>query len=120
MQIINIKEKLAQINDHWNPRVVAELNGQHIRLVKIIGDEFDYHTHDDEDEMFLVIEGVLKLDFKDKVVNVNEGEFVIVSKGVLHRPVAKSEVHLMMFVTNKNVNTGEIRNKFTLDSLEKL
>jgi mannose-6-phosphate isomerase-like protein (cupin superfamily) len=119
MNKVNISEKLNQINDFWNPRIAGELNGQQIRLVKVKG-EFAFHKHDAEDEMFLVIEGRLKLDFKDKLIEVSKGEFIIVPKGVLHRPIADQEVHLMMFVTASNVNTGDIKNEFTLDSLEKI
>ncbi len=116
MNKVNILEKLGQISDHWNPRIVAELNGQHIRLVKIIGDTFELHKHDNEDEMFLVIKGSIILEFKDKEIEVNEGEFIIVPRGVWHRPIAKQEAHLMMFVTAGNINTGNVKNKFTLDS----
>ena len=119
MNKVNILEKLNQINDFWNPRIAGELNGQHIRLVKIKG-EFAFHKHDNEDEMFLVIKGILKLDFKDKLIEVSNGEFIIVPKGVLHRPIADQEVHLMMFVTASNINTGNIKNEFTLESLEKI
>jgi mannose-6-phosphate isomerase-like protein (cupin superfamily) len=119
MNKVNILEKLNQINDFWNPRIAGELNGQHIRLVKIKG-EFAFHKHDNEDEMFLVIKGTLKLDFKDKLIEVSKGEFIIVPKGVLHRPIADQEVHLMMFVTASNINTGNIKNEFTLESLEKI
>ena len=113
---VNIQEKLNQINDYWNPRVVGELNGQQIRLVKIIGDEFALHKHETEDEMFMVINGKIKLEFLDGEQNLDEGEFFIVPKGVKHRPVTKEEAHLMMFVTASNVNTGNIENKFTLNS----
>jgi mannose-6-phosphate isomerase-like protein (cupin superfamily) len=119
MNKVNILEKLNQINDYWNPRIAGELNGQHIRLVKI-KDEFPFHKHDNEDEMFLVIKGTLKLDFKDKLIEVSKGEFIIVPKGVLHRPIAEQEVHLMMFVAASNINTGNIKNEFTLESLEKI
>jgi mannose-6-phosphate isomerase-like protein (cupin superfamily) len=119
MNKVNISEKLNQINDFWNPRIAGELNGQQIRLVKVKG-EFAFHKHDDEDEMFLVIKGTLKLDFKDKLIEVSKGEFIIVPKGVLHRPIADQEVHLMMFVTASNINTGNIKNDFTLESLEKI
>ena len=119
MNKVNILEKLNQINDFWNPRIAGELNGQHIRLVKIKG-EFAFHKHDNEDEMFLVIKGTLKLDFKDKLIEVSKGEFIIVPKGVLHRPIADQEVHLMMFVAASNINTGNIKNEFTLESLEKI
>lgn len=113
---INITEKLAQIQDQWNPRVVAELNGQHIRLVKIRGDSFEPHVHEDEDEMFFVVKGEIEIEFEDGRVPVKEGEFIVVPKGVIHRPVTKDEAQLMMFVTNRNVNTGNISNDFTLDT----
>ncbi len=121
MKKVNIAEKLSQINDYWNPRIAGELNGQQIRLVKIKG-EFAYHRHDNEDEMFLVIKGYLKLDFKNKIIDVFEGEFIIVPKGVFHRPIADQEVHLMMFVTENNINTGNLRNEFTKEtqSLERI
>ena len=119
MNKVNISEKLNQITDFWNPRIAGELNGQQIRLVKIKG-EFAFHKHDNEDEMFLVIKGTLKLDFKDKLIEVSKGEFIIVPKGVLHRPIADQEVHLMMFVTASNINTGNMKNEFTLESLEKI
>lgn len=115
MNKVNILEKLSQIDDYWNPRIAGELNGQQIRLVKIKG-EFAFHQHDNEDEMFLVIKGLLKLDFKHKIIDVFEGEFIIVPKGVLHRPIAEKEVHLMMFVTESNINTGNLKNEFTLES----
>ena len=114
MNKINISEKLNQINDYWNPRIAGELNGQQIRLVKIKGD-FPFHKHEHEDEMFLVVKGSLKLDFKDRLVDLLEGEFIIVPKGVLHRPVAEQEVHLLMFVTESNINTGDLKNEKTLD-----
>ncbi len=119
MDKVNIKEKLSQINDQWNPRIAGELNGQQIRLVKIEGD-FAYHEHDNEDEMFFVVQGNLKLDFKDKIEEVSEGEFFIVPRGVIHRPVADQEVHLMMFVTAENINTGDINNERTLTTLERI
>jgi mannose-6-phosphate isomerase-like protein (cupin superfamily) len=115
MKKVNISKKLSQINDYWNPRIAGELNGQQIRLVKIKGD-FPFHKHDYEDEMFLVIKGLLKLDFKDEQIDVFEGEFIIVPKGVLHRPIAKEEVQLMMFVTESNINTGNLENELTLES----
>jgi len=119
MKKVNISEKLSQINDYWNPRIAGELNGQQIRLVKVKG-EFVYHKHDEEDEMFLVIKGNLILDFKDKIVDVSEGEFIIVPKGVIHRPIAREEVQLLMFVAESNVNTGNLKNELTRDSLERI
>ena len=119
MEKVNIEEKMSLISDHWNPRVAGEANGQHIRLVKILGD-FPIHKHENEDEMFFVIHGKLKLEFEDKSIHLNEGEFLIVPKGVLHRPVAEEEVQLMMFVTAKNINTGNLENERTLTSLERI
>jgi mannose-6-phosphate isomerase-like protein (cupin superfamily) len=113
---VNIEEKLNQINDHWNPRIVGELNGQQVRLVKILGNEFALHTHENEDEMFFVVKGKIQLEFVDSKVDVGEGEFYIVPKGVEHRPIANEEAQLMMFTAATNVNTGNIENKFTLDS----
>ena len=99
MKVINIKSKLDLINDHWYPRVVAEPNGQQIRLVKILGD-FPFHIHENEDEMFFVLNGKLRLDFENHSEYVHENEFLVVPKGVSHRPFAEKEVHLMMFTTN--------------------
>jgi mannose-6-phosphate isomerase-like protein (cupin superfamily) len=113
---VNVVEKLELITDHWHPRIVGELNGQQIRLVKIIGDEFALHTHEDEDEMFFVVKGAITLEFADNKVDLTEGEFIIVPRGTLHRPVAREEAHLMMFVTAGNINTGNIENELTLDS----
>lgn len=115
MQKINIQEKLDLINDYWKPRIAAELNGQQIRFVKIKGD-FAFHKHDAEDEMFLVIKGVLKLEFQDKTICISEGEFIVVPKGVVHRPIAEEEVQLMMFVAENNINTGDIENEMTLET----
>ncbi len=121
MKKINIAEKLNLINDHWNPRMAAELNGQQIRLVKVKG-SFDFHKHENEDEMFLVIKGTIKLEFKDKSVELNKGEFMVVPKGVLHRPKAEKEAELMVFVSATGVNTGNITNDLTMksDSLERI
>ena len=119
MQKINIKQKLDQFQDYWNPRIVGELNGQQIRLVKVKG-EFTFHKHDNEDEMFLVIKGSIIIDFKDRQTTINEGEFCIVPRGAIHKPVAEEEAHLMLFVKAGNVNTGDTVNNLTRINLEKL
>ena len=122
MKPVNLSEKLGKIKDHWNPRVVAELNGQQIRLVKVLG-EFPFHKHEHEDEMFFVVKGKLKIEFENRTENVNQNEFLIVPANVLHRPIANEEVELMMFVTAENVNTGNLENhKWRLDTekLEKI
>lgn len=115
MKAINIHEKLKLINDHWNPRVVAEPNGQQIRLVKILGD-FPFHIHENEDEVFFVVNGILRLDFENHSEMLKENEFLVVPKGVSHRPFAEEEVELMIFTSNKNVNTGNIESDRTLDT----
>lgn len=120
MKAINLREKLSQIKDHWNPKIVAELNGQQIRLVKVLG-EFPFHKHEHEDEMFFVIKGTLKIEFEDRFEFLNENEILVVPANVIHRPVADQEVEVMTFVTKKNVNTGNLADhKWKRDSLEKI
>jgi mannose-6-phosphate isomerase-like protein (cupin superfamily) len=116
---ININEKLGLIPDHWNPRIAGELNGQHVKLVKLQG-EFVWHKHDDEDEMFLVIAGLLKMELRDKTMEIHPGEFVIVPKGVEHKPVADYETHVMLFEPASTLNTGNIQNERTRAHLEKI
>lgn len=105
LEKVNLAEKLARIDDHWHPRLVAELNGQHVRLVKLAG-EFVWHHHDDEDEMFLVLEGALRMELRDRAVTIEKGEFLVVPRGVEHRPVAEGEVHVLLFEPATTVNTG--------------
>ena len=96
MEKVNIGEKLALISDHWNPRVAGELNGQHVKLVKFQG-EFVWHDHASEDELFLVVRGSFRMEFRDRSVTLNAGEFLIVPRGVEHRPVAEQEVEVLLF-----------------------
>ncbi|MFZ1369618.1 MAG: cupin domain-containing protein [Ferruginibacter sp.] len=96
MEKVNLAQKLSLFNDHYNPRIVGELNGQHVKLVKLKGD-FVWHKHDVEDELFLVIKGTLMMEYRDRTVEINEGEFIIVPHGVEHKPVAAEEVHLLLF-----------------------
>ena len=119
MEKVNINEKLTNFNDHWNPRIVGELNGQHVKAVKLKG-EFVWHHHDHEDELFLVIKGQLKMEFREKTVVVNEGEFIIVPRKVEHRPVADEEVHILLFEPASTLNTGNIENERTRKTLEKI
>jgi mannose-6-phosphate isomerase-like protein (cupin superfamily) len=116
---INIAEKMHLIADHWNPRIAGELNGQHVKLVKLKG-EFFWHKHDDEDELFLVIEGQLKMELRDKTIEINPGEFLIVPKGVEHKPVADAEVQVMLFEPASTLNTGNVKNERTREVLEKI
>lgn len=107
MQKVNLNEKFALINEHWRPKVVGELNGQEIKLVKFAG-EFPWHRHENEDEMFLAMKGGFRIEFRDKVVELNEGEFVIVPRGVEHRPVAEREVEVLLFEPKDVLNTGNV------------
>jgi mannose-6-phosphate isomerase-like protein (cupin superfamily) len=119
MQKVNIQEKLATFSDYWNPRIVGELNGQHVKATKLKG-EFIWHHHDHEDELFLVIKGKLKMEFREKTVEVNPGEFIIVPRGVEHRPVADEEVELLLFEPASTLNTGNVENERTRKALEKI
>lgn len=119
MDKVNINEKFDLISDYWKPIIVGELNNQHVRLVKIKG-EFVMHRHDNEDEFFLVIKGLLKMDYGDRIVNVKEGEFIIIPKGINHRPIADIETHILLFEPNSTLNTGNVRNELTLDSPERM
>ncbi|HMG93875.1 MAG TPA: cupin domain-containing protein [Chryseolinea sp.] len=119
MKKVNIDEKLNTFSDHWNPRVIGELNGQFVKAVKLKG-EFVWHHHNVEDEMFLIIKGTLRMEFRDRVEQVNEGEFIIVPRGVEHRPVATDEVHLLLFEPASTLNTGNVENEKTRKTLERI
>ncbi len=117
MNKINLAEKLSLFQDHWNPRIVGELNGQHVKLVKFKG-EFVWHKHDHEDELFYVVQGSFNMEFQDKTVALSEGEFLIVPRGVEHRPVAEKEVSVMLFEPCTTLNTGDTKGELTKESLE--
>ena len=119
MEKVIIADKLGLFSEYWSPKIVGELNGQHIKLVKLKG-EFVWHKHDDEDEMFLVIEGVLKMELRDKTIEIHKNEFLIVPKGTEHRPVADKEVSVMLFEPASTVNTGNTENELTQHKLETL
>ena len=103
---VSISKKMSIFEDLWNPRIVGELNGQHIKIVKAQG-IFEWHKHEHEDEMFLVIQGNFNMELRDETISINQGEFIIIPKGVEHRPVAKEEVQIMLFEPTNTVNTGE-------------
>lgn len=106
MNPINIKDKFKLFDDHWNPRIIGELNGQHVKIAKFKG-EFDMHHHENEDELFLVISGKIKIRFEDKTVELSEGEMLVIPKGVRHQPSAEEEAAVLMFEPASTVNTGE-------------
>lgn len=103
----NLTEKFAAFSEQWTPKIVAELNGQHVKLSKVKG-EFVWHQHEHEDEMFLVHRGSLRLEFRDGAVTLNPGDFIVVPRGVEHRPVADEEVHIVLFEPAGTLNTGNV------------
>ena len=116
MNKVNVEEKFSLFDDHWNPRIVGELNGQLVKLVKFKG-PFVWHHHDNEDELFYVVKGNFDMEFRDKTVTINEGEFIIVPRGVDHRPNAKEEVHVVLFEPGTTLNTGNVKNEMTIENL---
>ncbi|MDX9830331.1 MAG: cupin domain-containing protein [Anaerolineae bacterium] len=118
MQKVNLKAKLTQFSEHWSPRIVGELNGQHVKLAKMQG-EFVRHHHDHEDELFLVLKGTLLMRLRESDVVINEGEFFIVPRGVVHQPIAEHEVHVLLFEPASTLNTGNVRNERTVEDLER-
>lgn len=119
MEKVNLTEKLASIKDHWNPRIAGELNGQQVKLVKFDG-EFVWHLHANEDELFYVVKGSFDMHLREKIISISEGEFLIVPRGVEHKPVAKNEVEVMLFEPASTVNTGNIENEFTKTKLSSI
>lgn len=119
MEKINLQEKLSLFQEHWSPKIVGELNGQHVKLAKLKG-EFIWHHHEQEDELFWVLKGTLKMEFRDKTVLIRENEFLIVPRGVEHRPVAEEEVSVLLFEPASTLNTGNTQNEFTKDHLDRI
>ena len=122
MQKVNLNDKLALINDHWNPRIAGELNGQYVKLVKFQG-PFTWHHHENEDELFMVVKGRFRMDYRDEAnmdqqVWIEEGELIIVPRGVEHCPVAEEECQVLLFEPKATLNTGNIRDDFTKEELE--
>lgn len=119
MQKVNIHEKFALFNDYWSPKIIGDLNDSYIKLAKFKG-EFVWHTHDNEDELFLVIKGNLLIKLRDQDINLKEGEFVIIPKGVEHLPIAKEEVHVILIEPKSTLNTGDTKGDLTVENLERL
>lgn len=105
---INIDQKLALFKERWSPKIITELNGQHVKLAKLFG-EFVWHSHENEDEMFLVISGVLKMEFRNGIKSIKPGEFIVVPKGTEHRPIAEQEVSVMLIEPTTTLNTGDAK-----------
>jgi mannose-6-phosphate isomerase-like protein (cupin superfamily) len=119
MEKVNLAEKFSRIQEFWKPHIAAELNGQLVKLDKLKG-EFLWHHHEQEDEMFLVVKGRFRIEFREKVVWLEEGEFIVVPRGVEHRPVADEEAWILLFEPASTLNTGNVVNERTLAELEKV
>jgi mannose-6-phosphate isomerase-like protein (cupin superfamily) len=123
MQVVNVAEKFTRFSDHFSPKIVGELNDSYVKLVKLKG-EFVWHHHDAEDELFMVVKGTLRIgireDGREREEVVRQGEFIIVPRGVEHRPAADEEVHLMLLEPKTTLNTGNVRNERTRDELERI
>jgi mannose-6-phosphate isomerase-like protein (cupin superfamily) len=119
MNKVNIVEKFAKISKYWKPYIAAELNGQHVKLDKLKG-EFVFHHHENEDEMFLVVKGRFRMEFRDQHEWIEEGEFIVVPRGVEHRPVAEEECWILLFEPASTLNTGNVVNERTLQQLERV
>ena len=117
MEKVNLAEKFSLFTDYCNPRIIGELNGQHVKAVKLKG-EFVWHSHEHEDELFLVVKGKFNMELRDMVVTIDEGEFFIVPRGVEHKPVADEEVHILLFEPATTLNTGDVQNELTRRTLE--
>ena len=116
---VNLAEKFARFKEYWQPKIAGELNDSYVKLVKFKG-EFVWHQHEAEDELFWVVKGKMTIKFRDRDVTVNEGEFIIVPKGVEHLPVAEEEVWIVLLEPKSTLNTGNVKNERTLENLERI
>ena len=119
MEKVNLREKFASFSEQWSPKIVGELNGQLVKLVKFHG-PFVWHHHDNEDEMFLVVKGRFRMEFRDRQVWLEPGEFIIVPRGIEHCPVADEEAEVLLFEPATTLNTGNVQNERTLPNLERI
>jgi mannose-6-phosphate isomerase-like protein (cupin superfamily) len=119
LEKIDLAEKLALFDEAWQPKIIAELNDAHVKVVKLEG-EFVWHHHDEEDELFLVVSGRLRMELRDGEVTLRPGELLVVPKGVEHRPVAEEETHVVLIEPKTTLNTGNLRNERTVDEPERI
>ncbi|MFH1227744.1 MAG: cupin domain-containing protein [Planctomycetota bacterium] len=119
MEKVNVAEKFKQVKEYWKPYIVAELNGQQVKIDKLKG-EFVWHHHENEDEMFLVTKGRFRMEFIERHVWIEEGELIVVPRGVEHRPVAEEETHILLFEPASTLNTGNVQNQRTLKKIQKI
>lgn len=119
IKVINLKEKFDSFSESWNPKIVGELNGQHVKIAKF-KDEFIAHQHEQEDELFLVIEGQIKIELDHKTLEIKAGEFVIIPKGTQHKPIGLGEAKVLMFEPKSTLNTGNTENERTVKKLDRI
>lgn len=119
MEVVNLAQKFALFSDYWSPKITGELNGQHVKLAKFKGD-FVWHHHENEDELFLVVKGCLRIHLRDREVTIREGEFFIVPRGVEHLPIAEEEVQVLLLEPTTTINTGNVHNEQTVEHLEQV
>ena len=119
MKKINVWQKFSVFEDHWSPKIIGELNGQEVKIAKVKG-EFVWHNHQDEDELFFIFKGKLKILFHDQTVELSEGEMLIVPRGVEHKPVAEEEVWLMLFEPIATAHTGNVKHELTVETYQKI
>lgn len=119
MNVVNIAQKLSLVDKHWSPRIIAELNGQHVKVAKLLG-EFDWHFHQNEDELFWVVKGQLTLHLRDRIVELGPGEMFVVPRGVEHKPEAAEEVEVVLFEPAATLNTGNLNNERTVGEVPRI
>ena len=119
MKTINLEQKLSAFDDHWNPRILAQLNGQDVRVAKIQG-TFEWHSHEQEDELFLVLQGRMEMQFRDRTEVVEQGEMIVVPRGVEHRPHADEETAILLFEPSSTINTGSVESERTRRHLARI
>jgi mannose-6-phosphate isomerase-like protein (cupin superfamily) len=119
MNKVNLTKKFSLFKDYWSPKIVGELNDAYVKLVKLKG-EFIWHHHENEDELFLVVKGKLLIKLRDRDIWLDEGEFVIIPKGVEHLPIAEEEVHVLLLEPKTTLNTGNVQNERTVAELERI
>ena len=119
MKVVNLAQKFSLFSDYWSPKIIGELNGQQVKVAKLHG-EFVWHQHENEDELFLVVQGRLCIKLRDRDVTINAGEFFIVPKGIEHLPIAEEEVHVVLLEPASTLNTGNVRNERTVETLDRV
>jgi len=119
MDVVNIKDKFSLFKEHWSPKIIGQLNGQDVKIAKLKG-EFVWHNHKEEDELFLIIQGTLTIEFRDRTVTLKEGEMLIIPKGIDHKPIAINEVLVLLFEPSNIKHTGEVQHKLTKEKFDNI